>query len=214
MGRCYKFVSDSRKLQSIRNGRVLPPGDYRFYCLPRSGLVVMAEELGSMSTSQPKDLLLEALARANHFSMDDLSVNRQGSLSGSQETRLLGYASLLGVFFLVFISLILFAFQSRMAEGNLLIYVFLAVMLAVMFLRLGWGSVKVILDIWGGEVTYMDGQVTKYIRHGRNTRYYLYQLGTTKFRVSKSAYNALIEGREYRVYFAPRSKRFVAIEPL
>jgi len=210
----YTFISDSRKLKSPRNGRVLPPGDYRFYCLPRSGLVIVAEELKLSLVKQPKDLLLEALARAIHFSRDDLQVNRQGSLSGSQETRLLGYASLLGGFFLVFVWLTIFAYQSRMAEGNLLINIFLALMTMFVFLRLGWGGTKVILDIWGGEIMSMDGQVTKHIRRGRNTRYYLYQLGETKFRVSKSAYNALIEGGEYRVYFAPRSKRLVAIEPL
>lgn len=83
-----------------------------------------------------------------------------------------------------------------------------------MFFRLGWGSVKVVWDIWNGKIEYMDGQVTRQVRRGRNARYYIYQLGDIKFNVSKAAYNALIEGREYRVYFTPRAKRLVAIEPI
>jgi len=214
-GKRYKFVSDSRKLQSLRSrGRALPPpGEYRFYCFPHSGLVIMAEELGFVSASQPKNLLLDALASANHFSMDDLATNRNGSLSFGQEVRLFGYASVLGAFLLAFILLTIVTAQSKMADENLLVYIFLAVMALAMLLRLGWGSIKVIWDIWNGEVKYMDGRVTRHIRRGRNTRYYLYHLNDINFRVSRSAYNALIEGGEYRVYFAPRSKRLVAIEP-
>jgi hypothetical protein len=214
-GRRYKFVSDSRKLQSMRNGRVLPPpGDYRLYYLSHSGLVVVAQELMLTSASQPKDLLLDALTSANHFSMDDLETNRKGSLSGRQEVRLFGYASMLGGSFLAFILLTIAAAQSKVASENLLVYIFLVIMALVMFLRLGWGSIKVIWDIWNGKVTHMDGQVTRHIRRARNTRYYLYQLNDIKFNVSLSAYNALIEGQGYRVYFTPRAKRLVAIEPL
>ena len=86
MGRRYKVISNTHKLQSLRFGGALPPpGDYRFYFLPGSGLVVMAEELGTISASQPKDLLLDALARAIRFSMEDLEANRMGSLSSRQE---------------------------------------------------------------------------------------------------------------------------------
>ena len=81
-GRRYRVVSETRKLQSLRWGRALPPpGDYRFYCLPRSGLVVTAEELGLVPAKQASDLLREVLARTYHFSMGDLQVNREGLLA-------------------------------------------------------------------------------------------------------------------------------------
>jgi hypothetical protein len=211
----YKFISDIRKLQYLRFGRALPPpGDYRFYCLPKSGLVVVAEELGLVSVKQADDLLLDALARANHFSMEDLETNRQGLLSWGQEIRLFRYAATLGLFLMIFIWISFFASQNQTAKDNSLVIVFLVVMLVVMLLRLGWGSVKVLFDIWSGKVEFMDGGVTRHIRRGRNMRYYFYQLDGVKFIVSKSAYNALIEGRDYRIYFGPRSKRLVAIEPM
>jgi len=214
-GRRYQFVSDSRKLRSMRSGRALPPpGDYRLYCLPRSGLVILAEELGLSLVEQTKGLLLEALAGANHFSIQDLELNRQGSLSGRQGIRLFGYASLSGAFFLIFIGMSILAAQSQKENGKLMMYIFLVALIVVVFLLLGWGSIKDILDIWDGEVRSMDGQVLRQIRRGRNTRFYVYQLGELNFKVSRFAYNALMEGREYRVYLTPRNKRLVAIEPI
>jgi len=213
-GRRYRMVSDSRKLKSLRHGRTLPPpGDYRFYCLPESGLVLMAEELGLMSASQPKDLLLDALARANHFSMEDLEANRTGSLSGRQEVRLFGLVSFWVALLAAFLLISIFAVQRQTMGGNTLVYLLLGIMAVIAFVRIGWRSVSLIWDIWGAKADHMDGRVTRHIHHARNTRYYTYQLSGMKFRVSMSAYNALLEGREYRVYFAPRSKRLVAIEP-
>jgi len=213
-GRRYAFVSDARKLQSVRNGRVLSPGDYRFYCLSDSGLVITAEELGVISTNQPKDLLLDALARANHFSMDDLQSNRDGSLSGRQEVRLFGLISFWVALLAAFILINYLALQKQIVEENKVIYFMIISLGLFVVLRLGWRSISLIWDIWGGKVDHMDGQVTRRVRRARNTRYYLYQLNDIKFHISMSAYNALIEGKEYRVYFTPRAKRLVAIEPL
>ena len=96
----------------------------------------------------------------------------------------------------------------------MLVYVLLVLVAVFVFIRISGRSISVISDIWGGKVEYADGHVTRHIRRARNSRYYIYQLGDMKFNVSKAAYNALIEGREYRVYFTPRAKRLVAIEPV
>jgi len=213
-GRRYKFVSDTRKLQSMRNGRVLPPGDYRFYCLSDSGLVITAEELVVMSTGQPNDLLLDALARAHHFSRDDLQANRDGSLSSRQEVRLFGLMLFWVALLAAFILISFLAVQSQVADENMFVYFSLILIALIMFLRISWRGVGLLWDIWGGKVSRMDGQVTRHIRHARNTRYYTYQLNEIKFNVSLPAYNALIEGKKYRVYFTPRAKHLVAIEPI
>lgn len=213
-GRRYRMVSDSRKLKSLQYGRTLPPpGDYRFYCLPESGLVLIAEELGLMSASQPKDLLLDALASANHFSMDDLQSNREGLLSGGQEIRLFGYASLQGVMFLLSAGVFVWIIRGFPLGEELVWSALLGLIGLIVSLRTGWSIVRVIWDMWNGKIARSDGQVARYIHKARNTRYYTYQVNGLKFYVSQSAYNALIEGREYRVYYAPRSKRLVAIEP-
>jgi hypothetical protein len=214
-GRRYRMVSDSRKLKSLQYGRTLPPpGDYRFYCLPESGLVLMAEELGVMSVSQPKDLLLDALARANHFSMDDLQVNRDGSLSHSQELRLLGLVSVLIALILITVLGVALAVQGQFLEETPTSLVLIGVIVLILSLRLLWSVIVMVGDMWVGRVNQTDGQVTRHVHRARNTRYYTYQVNGFRFRVSMSAYNALIEGREYRIYFAPRSKRLVAIEPI
>lgn len=215
MGSRYRMVSDARKLKSMRSGRALPPpGDYRFYCLPDSGLVVMAEELGLISASQPEDLLLDALARANHFSMEDLQTNREGSLSSRQELLLLGYASLLGTFILISVLGVVLAIQGQILEGAPTTLVLIGAIGLILLLRVIWSVIRIIGDLWEERVNHTDGQVTRHVHHARNSRYYTYQLNGFKFRVSLSAYNALIEGKNYRVYFAPRTKRLMAIEPL
>lgn len=214
-GRRYKFVSDSRKLKSTRFGRALPPpGDYRFYCLPRSGLVVIAEELWWKSTGQPKDLLLKALARANHFSMQDLVSIREGTLRWRQEFWLFKDVLFVALLLAVFISICLLAVRSQVAGKYVFLYLFLALPAAVTLLQFTQRSINLIRDIWDGKVAHMDGQVTRHAHRARYAYYYLYQLNDIKFDVSMSAYNALIEGRQYRVYFTPRAKHLVAIEPI
>ena len=48
---------------------------------------------------------------------------------------------------------------------------------------------------------------------GGGSRYY-YRVDNLRFQVSRTAYNALVEGLRYRLYFTPRSRTIVAIEPL
>jgi hypothetical protein len=214
VGGRYRAISDARKLKVLRYQVALPPpGDYRFYCLPRSGLVIMAEELGLVSAWHTQGLLLDALARANHFSMEDLESNRAGSLTGRQEVRLFGYAMMLIVLVLLCVGITFFAIRSRLLGEGTVLFALLTVIGLFLFLRIGWSVINIFVDIWNGSAEQVDGLVTRHVHRSRNTRYYTYQINGFKFHVSKSAYNALIEGRNYRVYFAPRSKRLVAIEP-
>ena len=139
MGSRYRMISDSRKLRFLRYGRSLPPpGDYRFYCLLRSGLVIMAEELASVS--QPKDLLLDALARANRFSMEDLRTNREGSLSGRQEVRLLAYASVSGALILLSVLGVVLAIQGKVFGTAPMTYILISAIFVFLLLRMTWAS--------------------------------------------------------------------------
>ena len=48
---------------------------------------------------------------------------------------------------------------------------------------------------------------------GRSRRtVYLYNIGEQKFEVPQSAHPALIEGLEYRAFYAPRTRRLLSIE--
>ena len=180
----------------------------------RSGLVVAAEELGLFPAGQANDLLLDVLARTNHFSMEDLQINRDGSLRGHQEVRLLGFVFFWVVLLFAFIFISFLALQNQLAGENKLVYILLILVAEYVFIRIGWRSMGVLRDIWDGKVESAHGHVTRHIRRARNSHYYIYKLGDFKFNVSMSAYNALIEDKEYLVYFTPRTKRLVAIEPL
>lgn len=209
----YRMISDTHKLQFLRTRRALPPpGDYRFYCLPESGLVITAEEL--VASSQPRDLVLDALGRANHFSLGELDTNRQGWLSGKQEVRLFGNGLIQVVFFLICIWLVVILFQKQLVERDSILFVLLIVATAFLFLRTAWSVLRIFWDVWIGKVVYSDGRVARHIHDAGRVRYYTYQVNTFKYYISESAYNALIEGLEYRVYFTPHSKRLMAIEPL
>lgn len=212
-GKRYRMVSDSRKLHFLLTKRALPPpGDYRFYCLPDSGLVIMAEEL--TTSSQPRDLVLDALGRANHFSMEELETNRQGWLSGKQEVRLIGNGLFQAVFVLICIWFVVILFQSQLVGRDSILFVLLIAAAALVFLRNAWSVLRIFWDVWNGKVVHSDGRVARHIHDAGRVRYYTYQVNGFKFYVSESAYNALIEGLEYRVYFTPHSKRPVAIEQL
>jgi len=214
-GRKYKVVSDSHTLRTVRgNISMPPPGAYRFYCLPNSGLVIQAEALGEASARQSQDLLLEALSRAIGFSPDDLSVNRQQGLSGGQTLRLIGFAILQGVVFLLCVGFgTWLGFNLPTGEDLIWALVFV-VLMVILALSAVWNILKVGLDLISRGVTNVDGFVVRHEHRTRNGRYYTYQIKNLKFRVSRNAFNALVSGWEYRVYYSTRSKRLLAIEPL
>jgi len=71
---------------------------------------------------------------------------------------------------------------------------------------------KFVRDALGGAVQQVEGPVRKsVVSSGRSTTYY-YHAGREKFTVSRSAYAALVPNLTYRLYYAPRSRRIVAVE--
>ncbi len=69
----------------------------------------------------------------------------------------------------------------------------------------------------GGKVVAVEGVVQKTLRQtfGRGASiHYYYKLGNQTWLVTPEAYRALVEGLAYRVYFLPRGKQLVGIEPI
>jgi hypothetical protein len=52
-----------------------------------------------------------------------------------------------------------------------------------------------------------------YLSNSKEPLYY-YRLNRLRFPVSEAGYDALIVGRPYRVYYLPRSKILLSLEPL
>jgi hypothetical protein len=214
-GKRYQMRTENRLLRSLRVGgsTLPPPGAYRFYYLPRTGLVVMAEEVGKNDIRYVQTLL-QALASANSFSLEDLKVNQEGLLSKRQENRLLLtiVLYLLGclgsaVLFVIFTPQI----QRSVSSTGLLL---LIVVVGVLLLRFSWSAAKMIADLWHGHADSVEGLVT---REGHRAKYsisYYYVCDPHRFQVPASGYHALVEGKPYRIFYAPRSKRLVSIEPI
>ena len=215
-GRRYQIVAESRSLRAVRgNVSMPPPGTYRFYCLPNSGLVILAEAMVNVSTQQSQGLLLDALSKAHHFTSDDLGVNHQGGLSGAQALRLISYTIVQGVVLIFSIGMGVWLYFNLPInkEDQLWAGVF-GLFLVVLALGAVWNIIKAFLDLLTQGVAHEEGFVARYEHRTRNGRYYTYQIKKLKFRVSRNAYHALVDGWEYRVYYSSRSKRLLAIEPL
>ena len=61
-----------------------------------------------------------------------------------------------------------------------------------------------------------EGLARKEIVHrlpSREDSYY-YRVGALTFAVSEKGYEALLEGRSYRMYYLPHTKRLLSLEPL
>ena len=215
-GRRYQVVSESRSIRTVRsNVSFPPPGTYRFYCLPNSGLVIQAEAVENVSAQQSQGLLLEALSKVHRFTPDELGVNRQGSLSGGQALRLIGYAIGQGVVLLLTGGMgVWMYFNLPIGKEDQLWAIVFGIFLAAFALGSIWNIIKAFLDLLTQSVAKEEGFVIRQEHRTRNGRYYTYQIKKLKFRVSRKAFHALVDGWEYRVYYSSRSKRLLAIEPL
>jgi len=215
-GRRYQVVAESRSIRTVRGNISLPPpGAYRFYCLPNSGLVIQAEAMENVSAEQSQSLLLEALSKVHRFTPDELGTNRQGSLSGAQALRLISYAIVQGVVLIFSAGMgVWMYFNLPIGREDQLWAIVFGIFLAALALGSVWNIIKALLDLLTQSVAHEEGFVSRHEHRTRNGRYYTYQIKKLKFRVSRSAFHALVDGWEYRVFYSSRSKRLLAIEPL
>lgn len=218
----YVPETQDRRLK-LMDGLSLTPGAYRFYYLPRSGLVVNVEALGgsalsSGAGSRDEDELSRSLAEANRLRLEAYPAYRQGRLDeADQQRRLTGAAVGLGLtaliaggigLFLVF----LFFTGAADEDGWILLAMFMFVDVLVGGLIL-WSLWHTIGDLREGRVQMSEGRVQRIVVRGNKSVSYYYALNNIRFSVSTAGYNALVEGRPYRIYYLPRSKTLLGIEP-
>jgi len=208
-------------------GRMLPltgfnlaAGRYRFSYLPRSGRLVAAELLEADTPAEQHDELLHTLAQANHFNLDDLPALRQGNLGQISPRRLLRLWLHVGAWFgsaavlaLLFVGMV----AGDVAQDVAPLFFSGAIITGIFGLFSAIGAISPTLDLLGGKVSQAEGLLGKNIRqtYGRGaSTYYYYRLDKQSWLVSSEAYRALLTGRSYRLYFLPRSKTLLGIEPL
>lgn len=206
-------------LPSAANAGGLKPGaTYRFYYLEESGFVLSAEEVYPASPAQARSSLLGILASANNFQMDDLEVNRNGETTSAQRMKALPsvlFGLLIGAF-PVGMGLVFF-FVGREEGGDLLALLIPALFVLVFGLVGGFMFFNGLLDLMTHAPLVVEGLGRKEKRtsggKNRSTTYY-YVVDGVSFRVSRGAFQALVDGERYRVYALPRTKRLLTIEPL
>jgi hypothetical protein len=221
MGKSYGAQIQGRRLRFIFGRRIPPPDDYGFFYLPRSGWILSIDRLASTGT-QTDLYLLNALARANGFSVESLKANRAGRLTKDQAWQLLVpmWGSVLAGLLMIGITIAFsgYVLLHDLKSMALMIPIFFA--LAVMMGFYSWNEVTTIIpDVSEGCVIAMEGPVYKIkgSTSGQNVprmTYYYYEINNRRFEVSPQAYKALFAGRPYRLYYTPYSKSIVSIEPL
>jgi hypothetical protein len=186
---------------------------------------------------------LPELARANHFTMDDLEQNRKGKISDEQRGRLFSMAlypirypgmALLGWLTFCFIvktlvpRIVLFiaALFGMKTLGVVFGLITLACVgsLFVALLRSGRKVVLLAQDLSAGTSTYLDGRVTVSREestglgmdrfHDQKRLQCWYVVKNEYFEVEEEAAEALPHNAMFRLHFTPRSKLLLSLEPV
>ncbi len=193
------------------------PGNYRFYLLPRSRLIINAERVpGEVDTIAEVN---RALQGTLGFTAEDVQANHHQRLGVRQRLTLLGHAAPIGLVMVFFLAVNGFVFQSFAQEfaGEDIFVVFIVLTFAGIFgVVLLLTLLPLLRDVLSGQVVVWEGPTVKRAittGSGRNRRTnYYYEVNGQRARVTHAAYEALISGQRYRVFVAPISQRVVAAE--
>ena len=185
---------------------------------------------------------LPDLARANHFTMADLELNRGGKISDTQWMRLLLRAvqpvrytggALLGWLICCFvvktlvprIVLWIMAMLGVKGVGILFGVVTLACVGAFLIsvLKSARTTALLMVDLKLGKAAAIEGRVSPSREeerglgmariYGEKHTHHWYVVKNEYFEVDQQAHSVLPEGRQYRLYYTPKSKLLLSIEP-
>ncbi len=199
-GDIYAAFVDQQRLKPIYPRLGLRPGHYHFFHLRQSHWLLSAEKMAIHDDFDSVTEMQHVLAVTNRFSLEDLEANRQGYMTTRQRLRLWLPVNLLSVApTLIVIGL----FACAIWPWLLLVPGIVA----------GWFLLRRAADMTSGQVPSIDG-VGQRQKPQRRGDMHKYLFGNLRFAVSGQAYNALITGQRYRVYYARYSKDLLSIEPL
>jgi hypothetical protein len=183
---------------------------------------------------------LPVLARANHFTMADLEQNRDGKISDAQWFRLLlrplqavryTGGALLGwlLFCLVVRTVVPRIVLWFMAMRGIGVFLVGGVTLACVgafllsVLKSAGTLALLIADLSSGKAAFIEGRVSPSREdeeglglarfYGEKNTNYWYVIKNEYFEVDQAAHEALPAGMRLRLYYAPKSKLLLSIEP-
>ncbi|MCS7011927.1 MAG: hypothetical protein NZL98_11200 [Anaerolineales bacterium] len=198
----------------------MPGGLYRVFYLEESGVVLSAEEVFSPSPAQVRAALNGILAQASGFTLDDLEANRRGELTSAQRMKPLGQM-LIGIVMIVFaltlIGVLYFSVWPELQSENsslipLFIFVFVFGFIGLFGVRTALAGLLDLLFAFLKQVRGVERREEHLRGHRSRSRVYSYVIGGQRFKVSSQAYNALVEGLEYCIYYLPHTYKLLSIE--
>lgn len=215
VGDIYAAFADGQRLKSIYPRLGLRPSRYQFCYLRRSQWLLSAELLLPSDKVDAAVEMQRVLAVTNRFCMDDLQANRAGHMTTRQRFRLWLPAPHSA------------PYNRRFADPERSPQVFYGTIISIgLLVLLGLRGIPlifltlflifrltVLIDNLTGHVEMVEGRGQREKPHSRYDGYQ-YVLGGLRFRVSGQAYNALIVGQRYRIYYARYSKKLLSIEPV
>jgi len=203
-------------------GGLLPGLRYTVFHLEESGFVLSAEQMGAMSEPAVKSALQTVLMQVNRFTFEDLQANKQGEITPAQRTRALLGASGMLLFIIVPLLVGGAVFVPLLNDGftgeTIFPMLFMGGMI-VLFMAIGlYSFTRIALDVMDGAPQVLKGTGRKHSEtrstgKSRRTDYY-YIIGGTRIQVTQVAYTAFIDDLEYNIYFLPRTKKLLSIEPI
>ena len=194
-------------------------------------------------TSEPEaENLLPDLAKANHFTMEELAQNRAGKIADGQMMKLAVKAIkpirtsgtvLIGwLIFLFVIKTLIPDLALRLAGmwlgkslGALFFAITLGCVVSVLFGLWSSGrmTIGLLQDLSKGTAAVLEGRVAvsrdradiqgMARLHGETGEVYHYVINETYFEVDQLAFETLASRQNYRLYYAPRSGLLLSIEP-
>lgn len=218
--RGYVFRTGERDLATPtgQSSGLLPGTRYNVYYLEESGIILSAMEIAPATPTEISNALQDILAQVNGFSLEDLNQNRNGEIAPGQRMKPLAQAIFGGIFGLVALGMgAAVFFTSESTSRNLPTLIMPAVILGIFLLVGGWLFVNAALDMTVSPLDQVEGEGRKESRRSggknRRTNYY-YMVNNHSFQVNFEAYNALVDGQRYRVYYLPRTRKLLSIEVL
>ncbi|MDO8673899.1 MAG: hypothetical protein Q7O66_21010 [Dehalococcoidia bacterium] len=211
-GRRYRLAVSVHWLRSIYGQLNLMPGRYRFNMLPGSRYLLSAEPLDAPEVYYAA--LTDVLGQVHRFTKDDLDANREGRFSPAQATRFRSRSIQTGLLATVFLAALIgalyLAFTSRTvwSIGAFATWFIVCLLVLPSMIRDSINRLRESLD----KIASVQGRGEKSFRLRRPADIRSYLVSDQRLDVSARAYNAMVEGVVYRVYYAWFSETILSVE--
>ncbi len=213
-GSHYRIVASVNWLRSIYGPIDVLPGRYQFYLLPGSRYLLSADPLDTPEMSRAA--LTDVLGRVFKFTPDDLAANREGRIAPAQATRFRSSAIQTGLLAAVFLAILVGAavlavtFPSAWYLAAFGMWFLICLFVLPSMIHYSIDRLRESHD----QVAMVQGPGEKTFRSRRAAVIKSYLINDQRFDVSGHAYNAMVDGEMYRVYYTPRTKTILSIEAI